>query len=233
MVACDEVEYLEKSLSNVEDAVTRSPTEVVGAREIWPSEFAALSSNVFPNPPPEMVTVRTPALFASPVPRRLVKCSELILSAPTFWVPVVVAWVDVEYLANMPSNVLDADGVRRPTVEVGESEIWPKEFAALSSNVFPNVAPDWVRHPDPVVETTPWFEIWRQLVPVLPRFEMVRREVEARVSTRSAEVDANVDTERYVVVDCVEVESDEKRFANVEDAREPTRMPTRDEVGVR
>ena len=70
-------------------------------------------------------------------------------------------------------------------------------------------------------------------MPVFPRFEIVRREVEARVSTRSAEVDANVDTERYEVVDCEEVESDEKRFTNVEDAREPTRMPTRDEVGVR
>ena len=58
------------------------------------------------------------------------------------------------------------------------------------------MAPDWVTHPDPVVETTPWFEIWRQLVPVFPRFEIVRREVEARVEIEIYEVVASVEVER-------------------------------------
>ena len=200
---------MEKSRSKVEDAVRRSPTVVVGAREMWPSEFAALSSNVFPNPPPERVTVRTPALFARPVPRRFVKCWELIPSAPTFWVPVVVAFVEVEYLANMPSNVLDADVVRMPTVEVGEREIWPREFAGLSSNVFPNVAPDWVVHPDPETETVPWFDTWRQFVVVFPRPVICKREVEAFPVTV-----------RFVVVDCEEVEVREVRKRSEDEADE-------------
>ena len=215
MVAWVAVANLVKRRSNVEDAERMSPTVVVGAREMWPSEFAALSSNVFPNPPPERVTVKTPALFARPVPRRFVKCSELIPSAPTFWVPVVVASVDVEYLANMPSNVLDADVVRMPTVEVGEREIWPREFAGLSSNVFPNVAPDWVVHPDPETETVPWFDTWRQFVVVFPRPVICKREVEAFPVTV-----------RFVVVDCEEVEYLEKRRSKVLDAerRSPTEV---------
>ena len=49
---------------------------------------------------------------------------------------------------------------------------------------------------DPVTDTMPWFEIWRHWVPVFPRFEIVRLEVEARFETRRAEVEAKVVIER-------------------------------------
>ena len=63
----------------------------------------------------------------------------------------VVASVEVEYLANNPSNVEEAEVRRSPTVEVGDNEIWPKLFAAFNSNVFPNEAPpSAVAHAEPV-----------------------------------------------------------------------------------
>ena len=79
----------------------------------------------------------------------------------------------------------------------------------------------------------PWFVTWRQLVAVFPRFEIVRFEVEARLSTRSAEVEAKLRMERYDVVACVEVERFVVRRINVLDAVSPARRPTNVEVGVR
>ena len=51
-------------------------------------------------------------------------------------------------------------------------------------------------HAEPVPEITPWFDTWTHSVPVFPRFETVRSEVEAVPSTRNAEVEASVDTDK-------------------------------------
>ena len=70
-------------------------------------------------------------------------------------------------------------------------------------------------------------------MPVFPRFEIVRFEVEARFETRRAEVEAKVKTFKYVVVAWVEVAKFEVRRIKVDDAVSPARKPTRVEVGVR
>ena len=68
---------------------------------------------------------------------------------------------------------------------------------------------------------------------MFPRFEIVRFEVEARLSTRNAEVEAKLRMERYDVVACVEVAYIEVSFAIVELAVNGVRSPTTDDVGVR
>ena len=145
----------------------------------------------------------------------------------------VVESVEVEYFANNPSNVDEADETRSPTVLVGASEIWPREFAAESSNVFPKLAPpSAVAHALPEAWMTPALVTCTQLVTVFPRFETVRSEVEAVPSTRNALVEANPVTEKYEDVALVEVEYFELRKLRVEDA-DGTRRPTRVEVGVK
>ena len=123
VVASVVVPYRVKRRSTDEEADIRRPIVVVGASAKFPSESAAVSSNVFPKPAPDMFTLNTPATLESPVPKRSVKCCELIRKAPTSWVPVVVASVEVEYFANIPSNVEEAEVRRSPTVVVGEREI--------------------------------------------------------------------------------------------------------------
>ena len=117
---------------------------------------------------------------------------------------VVVASVVVEKRAKSLSIELDAD-TKMPIEEVGVRAKWDWELGAVSSHVWPNVTP-WVIHADPEDCTTPWFVICTQLVAVFPRFEIVRFEVEARLSTRRADVEANAEIESHEV------------DANVEDA---------------
>jgi len=76
-------------------------------------------------------------------------------------------------------------------------------------------------------------EICRQFVVEFPRFEIVRFEVEANPSTRSAEVEAKPETERYVEVARVVVPKFTDKFIKVEEAVAGTKIPTRVEVGVR
>ena len=104
---------------------------------------------------------------------------------------VEVASEEVEKRPKILSNVEDAD-IRSPTVEVGEIEMSPVEFAALNARLSTN----WVPHASlPVVEL-----YWRNVSesshhprPVWKRpLETVSWEVEAAWEIARYEVEANV-----------------------------------------
>ena len=92
----------------------------------------------------------------------------------------MVASVVVPYLVNKRSIEEEAD-TRTPIVVVGVSAKFPSESAAVSSHVFPNPAPPPPPEPqaEPVAEITPWFDTWTHSVPVFPRPDTVRRDVDA------------------------------------------------------
>ncbi len=104
---------------------------------------------------------------------------------------VEVASVVVANLPKILSNVEDAD-TRSPTVEVGEIEILPVEFAALNEKFEVN----WVPHKSLPVEELYWRNVRESSHHPRPPwntpFDTVNWEVEAAWEIARYEVEANV-----------------------------------------
>ena len=134
-----------------EDAFTKIPIVVVGARAKLPSESWAVSSQVFPKVTPWVIHA-DPDDCTTPW---FVTWRQLV---PVFPNPdtvsneveakfalklVVVASVKVAYREKSRSNVEEAD-TRNPTVVVGDRERSPVEFAALKERLSTNWVPQTI-----------------------------------------------------------------------------------------